>query len=266
MDLENKMGVFGKKKIEITVLAFVVIISLFLVVKIAKDLKSYEYIGKDNLSRNSITVDGKGEMMVKPDLATLSFSVTEEKMDISKATDAVNAKIGGIINNLKSNGVEEKDIKTTSYSINPRYDYISAQVYPYNSGKRVLAGYEVSQSVTIKIRDLAKAGKIIADLGGYGVTDMSGLSFTNDKYDDLVKQVRSDAINQAKEEAKKLSKELGVKLGDIINFSDGRGYSNYYDSAYPTAVMSKAMGGEAAVIPTGENKIVSNVSITYEIK
>ena len=218
--------------------------------------------GNRDVQKDTIVVNGKGELTVKPDIANISFSVMEENMDVSKASDAVNTKIAKIIENLKSNGVDEKDIKTTGYNIYPRYDYVS-QTYPY-SGKQVLAGYDVTQSITVKIRDLSKAGKVVTDLGTLSVTDMSGLNFTNDKYDDLLKQARDQAIVQARSEAKKLAKSLGVRLVKIVGYSEGSNYPVYYDRV---AVGATSMKSSAeAVLPTGENKITSNVSITYEIR
>jgi uncharacterized protein len=94
---------------------------------------------------------------------------------------------------------------------------------------------------------------------------MSGLTFTNDKYDDLVKQARDEAIVEARGEAKVLAKQLGVRLGDIVSFSEGANYPIYERGVYATAgAMSK--DSIEAVIPTGENKISSNVSVTYEIR
>ena len=219
---------------------------------------------KNDLQKDTIVVSGKGELTVKPDIATISFSVLEENMDVSIASDAVNTTMAKIVADLKANGILEKDIKTTSYNIYPRYNYVNSTIYPY-SGKQVLVGYDVSQSITIKIRDLSKAGKVISNLGEFGVTDMSGLTFTNDKYDDLVKQARDEAIVQARDEANKLAKALGVRLVKIVGYSEGGNYPVYYDRAMvSSAPMGK--GSNEAVLPSGENKITSNVSITYEIK
>lgn len=246
------------KKIGAVILALVLI---FIVVK-ACDRDGYR---NENVQKDTIVVSGKGELTVKPDIATISFSVMEENMDVSKASDAVNKKIASILASLKTNGVEEKDIKTTGYNIYPRYDYVTSKVYPYG-GKQVLAGYDVTQSISLKIRDLTKAGKIVTDLGTLNVTDMSGLNFTNDKYDELVREARDAAIRDAREQAESLADSLGVRLGKIVNYSEG-GYSPmpYYarDSVMGAAPM---MAKSEAVIPTGENKITSNVSVTYEIK
>lgn len=220
---------------------------------------------RDKIQKDTIVVSGKGELTVKPDIATVSFSVMNENLDVSKASDAVNKKIADVVGILKVDGVAEADIKTTDYSIYPRYDYVNSQIYPYNGGTQVLAGYVVTQSITIKIRDLAKAGKIVTDLGILGVTNMGGLNFTEDKYDDLVKQARDEAITNARSEAKKLAKSLGVKLVKIVGYSEGGNYPVYYDRAV-TMGASSMKSPEAAVLPTGENTITSNVSITYEIK
>jgi uncharacterized protein len=259
---ENKKGFLSDyhKCFGITIIVLAGILCLFLLVRIGKDIKSSD----DSAVKNTITVNGKGELYVKPDIATISFSVTEENLDVSKASDAVNLKIADIMKNLKANGIDEKDIKTTNYNLYPRYDYLNSQVYPY-SGKQVLAAYVVTQSINLKIRDLSKTGKIISDLGSLKVTDMSGLTFTNDKYDDLVKQARDEAIVEARGEAKVLAKQLGVRLGDIVSFSEGANYPIYERGVYATAgAMSK--DSIEAVIPTGENKISSNVSVTYEIR
>ncbi len=229
-------------------------------------LEVFDDENNKDIQKDTITVNGKGELMVKPDIATVSFSVMEENMDVSKASDAVNTKIAKIMDTLKTDGILEKDIKTTGYNIYPRYDYPKVEIYSYDiGGKQVLAGYDVTQSISIKIRDLSKAGKIISDLGTLGVTDMSGLSFTEDKYDDLVKQARDEAITNAREEAKKLAKALGVKLVKIVGYLEGGNYPIYYARAAGMDSSSMKVSSEA-VLPTGENTITSNVSITYEIK
>jgi len=220
-----------------------------------------------DVQKDTIVVSGKGEKIVKPDMATVSFSVMEESLDVSKASEAVNKKIADIIETLKADGVEEKDIKTTDYSVYPRYDYIkNGEIYS-PGGTRALAGYDVTQSIEVKIRNLSNAGKIITDLGSLNVTNMGGLNFTNDKYDELVREARDAAIADARAEAKKLAKSLGVRLVKITGYSEGSNYPVYYAKA-ESAYDSRATGAAVpnAVVPTGENKITSTVSISYEIR
>jgi uncharacterized protein YggE len=247
---------WGKRKI-INLVIFLIIIWI-----VASLFNYGNRSNKDN-QQDTIVVSGKGEVIVKPDIATVDFSVMQENLDVSKASDAVNTQIASVINTLKADGVSEDDIKTTDYSVYPRYDYVnSSQMYP--GGRQVLAGYDVTQSIEVKIRDLSKAGKIVTDLGNLKVTNMSGLNFTEDKYDDLVRQARDQAIADARAQAQKLAKALGVKLSKIVGYSEGGNGPIYYSKAVP---MASGLGGAAeAVLPTGENKIDSTVSITYAIR
>ncbi len=239
------------------------IIFIIILIFVLKLICGDNYSDRSNIQKDTIVVSGKGELTVKPDIATVSFSVMEENMDVSKASDAVNTKIGKIIETLKADSVDEKDIKTTDYSINPRYNYVNSTIYPYN-GTQVLAGYDVTQSISIKIRDLTKAGKVVSDLGTLSVTNMSGLNFTEDKYDDLVLQARDQAITDARAQATKLANALGVRLVKIVGYSEGGNPTPIFYGAMASGVGMKS--AVDAVLPTGENKITSNVSNTSEIK
>ncbi|MFI5164642.1 MAG: SIMPL domain-containing protein [Bacteroidia bacterium] len=237
------------------------IIILILLICFAVKIFNSDGRSDKNANQNTIVVSGKGELTVKPDIATVSFSVMEENLDVSKSSDAVNTKIGTIVNTLKADGVAEADIKTTGYNINPRYDFISSAGSPFG-GKQVLAGYDVTDSIEVKIRDLSKSGKIVSDLGSLGITDMSGLTFTEDKYDDLVKQARDKAIADARTQAEGLARSLGVHLDKIVGYSEGNPMPIYYAASAAPMMQGKTQ----AVLPTGVNTITSNVTITYEIR
>jgi hypothetical protein len=215
---------------------------------------------------NTITVSGTGEVVVKPDIATISFGVSAENLDVAKAQTESATKMNNIIDFLNKNGVDEKDIKTTNYSIYPRYDYTrTSSVYPY-TGKQVLVGYVVSQTVEVKIRDISQSGKLLGGVGEFGVTDISGLNFSVDKIDDVKDQARELAIKDAREQARVLAKGLDVRLLKIVSFSENGNSPIYYGMMEKS--MAVGMGGDAVApqLPAGENKITSNVTITYEIR
>jgi uncharacterized protein YggE len=221
---------------------------------------------KDGANISTITVAGKGEVVIKPDLATVSFGVTAENLDVAKAQTEATTKMNRIIDLLKTKGIAERDIKTTNYNIYPRYDYVKSEL-AYYGGKQVLSAYVVSQTVEVKIRDITKAGDILSGVGEFGVTDVSGLTFTVDDQDTVKDQARELAITDAKAQAKVLAKGLGVRLVRITSFSENGNYPIFYGMEKATAL---GMGGDGAVpapqLPVGENKITSNVSITYEIR
>lgn len=241
------------------------VLVLFVAAKTVSELKEMAYIGKSAYPANVITVSGKGEVMATPDIATFTFTVSEEAASVGAAQEDATEKMNSILAYVSEQGVEEKDVKTVSYNIYPRYEYRGGTAY--TSGTRYLAAYVVSQTIEIKVRDLTKAGALLSGIGQFGATDVSGLTFSVDAQDELVRQARAEAIEDAREQAKVLAKSLGVRLGKITSFYENSPYQPY--PVYYAKDM--AMGGvanEAAApsLPAGENKVVSNVSVTYEIK
>jgi len=241
-----------------------VILSLFLIaliVSTAIDIKD-----KIKASENTITVSDTGTIYAKPDLGLITASVITEAETVDKAMAENTEKMNAVISAVKEQGVEEKDLKTTSFNIYPRYEYqrVETEIYPYPPGKRVLVGYEVSQSLEVKIRDLTKIGSVIQVATDAGANEVSDLQLTIDKQDELKAQAREQAINKAKTKAEELAKQLGIKLVGISNFSES-GVVPYY--GLEKAIAPAGLGGEeTAQIETGENKIEVTVYITYKIR
>jgi len=251
-----------------------VMLSLFLVVEIVSGLKAFNYIGKSDATQNVITVTGKGELFVEPDTATFSFSVREEGAVVKDAQTKATEKANKAIEFLTSSGIDKKDIKS-SYSIYPRYEYGSKTdprtgIY-YPPGERYLAAYEVTQNFDVKVRDIKDGkndlGKLLTGLGDIAVADVSNLTFINDKEDDLRKSARTQAIVDAQRDAENLARALGVTLVRVVNFNES---GNYPTPIYYRAASLEAKGMDSAQsapdIVAGENKITSNVTITYEIR
>jgi hypothetical protein len=240
-----------------------VILGAFLVTLIVA--KAIDIRDKIQITGNTITVSDTGEIYAKPDLALNTFSVITEAKTVAEAMSENTKKMNAVIDFVKGQGVEEKDLKSTSFNVYPRYEYqkVETEIYPYPPGKRVLVGYEVTQSLEVKIRDMEKIGEIIEGATGAGANQVGDLQFTIDKQDELKQQARAEAIKKAKEKAEKLAEQLGVKLVRITNFSES-GVVPYYGFEKVAAPM--AGGAEAPQIETGENKIEVTVTITYEIK
>jgi uncharacterized protein YggE len=268
-----------KKYIFNSLLAVFITLAAFITVKVINTIKEYSYIGRGTYAANVITVSGKGEVITIPDTGSFSFSVVEEGKTVKDAQDKASKKVNDVIAAIKSMGVEEKDIKTESYNSNPKYEYNSypcpeplnvsgsASSYPCRQGKNVLIGYEVSQSITVKIRKTADAGEILTKVGSLNVSNISGLNFIVDDLDAVQAKARDMAITDAKTKAKALSKSLGVRLNKIVNFYESGNGPIYYGAMEMSS--AKGMGGDVAVapqLPVGENKITSNITITYEVQ
>lgn len=218
---------------------------------------------KNQTSENQvITVSGTGEVYATPDVGLIDISVRTEGKDVSTISNENNKKMNDIIAFVKSQSVEDKDIKTTGYNINPIY------VYDYKSSKRSLSGYEIMQTINVKIRDLSKVGAIISGATDNGANDVSSLSFIVDNDEQLKEDAKNLAIKDARAKAANLEKALGIKMVKIINFSENS-YNPvplmYAESSYKM-LDSTGSGGVAPTIQTGQNKITSTVTITYAIR
>src|SRR3990167_3753880 len=271
MDIEKKeIHIVPPHRMQIAGIFAISMLGVFLLVLTLSSLKEYRFIGSGVTATNTISVSGDGEVFAVPDTATFSVTIQEEAKDVKAAQDVATKKGNDIIAYLKSQGIDEKDIQTTEYSVYPQYDYINAvctQGY-CPPGKQTLRGFQVSQTLTVKVRDTKKAGDLLSGVGSLGVSTVSGLSFTIDDQDKLESDARQQAIEQAREKAEELANQLGVSLVRVIGFSEnGGGYPVPYaygrGGEMMVAMESKAVAPE---IPAGENKIISNVSVTYEIR
>ncbi len=252
-------------------LVLVFVLAFFLAVLSANALKEYSYIGKGVYPTNTLSVTGEGEVQSLPDVAQFNFTVTEEASSVSEAQDAVTEKISQALDSLRDLGVEEKDIKTTGYNANPRYEYPEVVCMGLNcprSGDRVLSGYEVSQTIAVKVRDTAKAGEALSVVANTGISNVGGLQFVIDDQDVLIAEARVEAIADAEEKIQQLAESLGVKVKKVVHFSESFGEPY---PMYERAVSSfEGMGGDAQFkapqLPTGENTVRVQVYVTYEIK
>lgn len=264
---ETSKNLLKYKDLIILKLAAVIILLLFVLtisigVDIINKIKEGRYIGQDVTPVNTISVTGASQVYAKPDLALANFSVVNEAKTVAEALSENTSKMNAVIAFIKNQGVQDKDLKTANFNISPRYEWRKAtEMFP--SGERVMTGYEVTQSLQVKIRDLSKIGAIIQGAADNGANQVDNLQFTIDQQDELKKQARQDAIDQAKSKAKELASQLGVNLGKITNFSE----SGYFPAPiYYGMEKAVGIGGSTPQIETGENKIEASVTITYEIR
>lgn len=219
----------------------------------------------------SITVDGKGEIFAKPDVATFNFSVNAKEADAAAAQNSAATRLNDIVSYLKEKGIDEKDIKTTGYYLNPRYEYPDVRCTEWGcppSGEAKLIGYEVTQSVDVKVRKTEDAGMLISGVGEKGATNVGNLNFTIDDEDSLKTAARETAIADARQKAQDLADKLGVRIVRMNGYWEDQGYPMPY--GYGGAdMMQSAVKNEsfaAPQIPVGENTITSVVHITYEVR
>jgi uncharacterized protein YggE len=247
-------------------LAFIAI--LYIGMKFLNEVKTYSTIGTMPM-QTTIDVAGSGEASAVPDIATINFSVEAQGKTVEIAQNLMNTKVNQALAFLKNSNIDSKDIQTTNYNAYPEYSNQCIGMYPCvmkpNDAPQIV-GYKVNENVTVKIRAVDTAGKIVDGLGASGITGISGPDFSVDKPEKMVAEAKQKAIDDAKEKAEVLAKQLGLHLGKIVRFSGDQG-----GTPMPMMYAQKSMdsmGGSvssSASLQTGQNKYNANVVITYEV-
>lgn len=246
--------------------AVLVVLTVFLIVSIDR-------LSNTVTNTNTVSFDGEGRVFAKPDIAAVSFSILTEATTSKTAQDDNSKKSIKVIDFLKNQGIEEKDIKTTGYNIYPQYSYQrpcplrldqSGVTYPcMEDDQQKISRYQVSQSFGVKVRDLEKVSAILDGLVTAGANQVNNLGFQIDDMEKVKNQARELAIKNAKEKASTLKKQIGIRLGKIVTYSEGEGGYPVY---FRAEAMNKTGTGGGPEVPAGENEIVVNVTITYQIK
>jgi uncharacterized protein len=277
MDTLNVSQVSAHKPFRKMLFVLCILINLFLIV-----LSGYYITATKKLARDpgqypkNITVSGEGKVLARPDIATFTATVITENARIAIAQEENTTRSNGVIEYIKANGVAEKDIKTTSYAVNPQYSYedysdvrcFSYPCPPISKSPPKITSYRVHHMIEIKVRDLSKADDLLQGVVDNGANDVGSLFFDIDNKDALNAEARKKAIEDAKKKAGVLAHDLGVRLISIEGFSEGGGY-------YPIYARSTAegFGGDAMVPPKaapvveeGQQEIHANITITYRFK
>ncbi|MDD5760515.1 MAG: SIMPL domain-containing protein [Candidatus Pacebacteria bacterium] len=257
----------------------ITILTIFLVVLSISVLSwgYYNYRLAQNIvnPERVISFSAEGKVLAKPDIAKIVIGVITQGEKTEAVQEENNKKMKEAIDFLKDEGVSEDDIKTTSYNLVPQYDYNwcrqqGQEATYYISCPPKIIGYQLSQIATIKIRDFDKINTIIGGLSERRINQISNISFEIDDPETYENEARIQALNKIEERAKILSAKTSIRLGKIVNISEG---SSIYPS-YRSLEMEKMMvaGGvedvaaSEAPIETGTEEISIILNVDYELK
>lgn len=208
----------------------------------------------------TFSVSAEGKVTVSPNIAKISFSVVSEGVNPKTIAEENNKKINSAIDFIKSQGIDEKDIKTTQYNLSPRYEYDE------KIKKTFISGYTLTQSVLVKVRDLNKVAEILGGLPQIGINQIGQISFEIDEPEKFLAEARNKAFDKAKEKAEEMAVENNVELGKVINFSEYQGYIPVYRSLEAIGKGGGEMSAALPQIQPGTEEVTVQVSVTYEIK
>ncbi len=207
----------------------------------------------------TITVTGEGKVQAPPTVAELNFGVTTGPLRTAKeAITKLQADMNAVLQEVKKQGITDADVRTQQFSLYPQYDW--------SNNTQTLRGYEASQQLAVKVRDLEKVGTVLSAVTSAGANQSGGINFVIDEPDELRSQARAKAIDQAKEKAQELAQTLGMTLGKVKGFTE-----NYGDPNMPPPIAYGRGGGgggadQALSIPAGEQEVRVQVNITYELQ
>ncbi|MBY5469015.1 SIMPL domain-containing protein [Rhizobium leguminosarum] len=209
-----------------------------------------------------ISVTGDGESSVAPDMAIVNFAVVKQAKTAREALDENNKAMNDVLAALKSGGIAERDLQTSGFSIQPQYNY--PQPVDGQQQQPQLIGYQTINSVTVRLRDLAKLGAVIDQSVSLGNNQGGDIQFTNDKPDAAIEEARKDAVAEAVKKAKTLSEAAGVKLGRIIEINEN--VPRAMPQPVYRATMMKEASDAAVPVQSGENNYNVSVTVTFAIE
>lgn len=210
-----------------------------------------------------ISIEGVGEVTALPDTAIVNSGVTSQAATAREALDANTAAMSQLIETLKAAGIEARDIQTSNFSVNPNYVYSQeVDASGYSLPPRI-NGYIVSNSVTIKVRNLESLGAVLDQSVTVGANTINGIGFSVADPAKLYEEARKQAFADARAKAELYAGAAGVSLGAIRSISESQGYSN----PQPYMMREAAMMDAAAPVPVqaGEMSFSINVSVTWEL-
>ena len=210
----------------------------------------------------TLTLTADGVVSAAPDTAIVSLGVVQEADTADKALTANNAAMQKTLAALKEAGVADKDIATSSFTIDPVMVYPPQKDDGTQSPPKI-TGYRVSNAVTVKLRDIAKAGGLLDKVIRVGANDVRGVSFTVDDQDSLMDEARVEAMKTLETRAELYAKTGGFTLKRVLSVSEGG-----RDTPPMPMMMVAKMAPQADAVPfmAGEQDIRATVNMTWEIE
>jgi uncharacterized protein YggE len=201
----------------------------------------------------TISVTGEAQLSAPPDLVQIDGGVTSEAKTAREASEANNAAMGRVLLALKGSGIDEKDFQTSRLSLQPQYA-------PNRSGANAITGYQASNNVTIKLRDVSRVALIIDTLVAAGANNIGGISFMVSAASKLLDGAREQAMADARRKAEIYAKAAGVALGSPVSISEDGS-----PGPMPFRRMTAGMAASAPVAQ-GEEKLQVTVNVSWAIK
>ncbi|HZH43342.1 MAG TPA: SIMPL domain-containing protein [Lysobacter sp.] len=205
-----------------------------------------------------LQVSAQGDVRRVPDIAVVSTGVVTQAPDANAAMRANAEQMAKVVAAIKAAGIAERDIQTSGVNLFPQYHYTENQ-------PPKITGYQASNTVNIKIRDIAKTGRILDALVAVGANQINGPSFDIDRKDAALDEARQDAIAKARARAELYAKTLGMRVRRIVSVSENSGM---FPPPRPMQAMAMGRAEKMAadtVLAPGENELSVTLDVVFEL-
>ena len=197
-----------------------------------------------------VTVTGEATVAVAPDTAMIRLGVGTQEKTGREASEANAKQMTAVLAAIKDTGVADRDIQTSRLSLQPQYD-------PNKSGTARLTGFQATNQVTVRIREIDKLPGVLDRAIGAGANEMSGIEFVVSEQSKLLDQARDDAIADARRKAELYAKAAGAKLGRVVSITE--------EGSSPPPRPMQAMRAGAVPVAPGEQTLRAVVTVSYEL-
>ena len=204
-----------------------------------------------------VDITATGEVTRVPDVAIINAGVVSRSPTASGAIQDSASRMEKVLAALKRAGVADRDIQTSSVSLNPEYRY------PENQPQQ-LVGYTASNSVSIRFRDIRNSGKILDALVGEGANQINGPNLTIDNPDQALDEARAKAIAIGRARAELYARSLGMRVARVVSVAENGGYA--VPPPAPPVPMMAAQSRAYTKIEPGEQKLQVSLAMTFELQ
>lgn len=205
----------------------------------------------------TVTVSATGSVLAAPDEATIATGVTSEAKTARDALTKNTEAMKKVIEELKSQGVEAKDIQTTQFNVEPVY------VYPKEGQPPSVTGYRVNNMLGVRVRNLDKLGGVLDQLVTAGANQMNGISFDVSKAETLKDDARKAAMENAKRRAQLLATAAGAEVGEVLQISEETSQQGPRPVVF---AKQRAAMAESVPVERGEQELEARVTVTWKLK
>lgn len=205
-----------------------------------------------------ISVSGTGRVDLAPDMATVRIGVTHQDAEAGVAMQMTSDAVAAMLERIEELGIAERDVQTAGLSLNPVWR--ARPVEPGQSAEMAINGYEASNLVTLRLRDLAQVGDVLGALVSDGANRLDGLSFGLQDQQAAEDEARRAAVADARRKAELYAEAAGVTLGTVTSLSETGG------GGRPMLMEMSSMRADSVPVAAGEVGVTAQVQMVFALE